>query len=71
MADPLNCLRCQTPMEPGFVADRTYGGWVEAQWSQGKPDAHWWGLAKPADAIKVTTMRCPRCGTLESIAPPS
>jgi hypothetical protein len=26
MVDSVDCPRCHTPMEPGFIADRTYGG---------------------------------------------
>jgi len=68
MADPINCLRCQTPMEPGYVLDREYGGWTEERWSPGEVRPHWWGIAKPKTALPVTTMRCPRCGALESYA---
>ena len=28
MNEPIECLRCHTPMEPGFVADNTYGGYA-------------------------------------------
>jgi hypothetical protein len=71
MAASVDCLRCHTPMEPGFIADRTYGGWLEEQWSPGQPQPHWWGLEKPKGAIPVVTMRCPRCGALESFAAPA
>ncbi|HEX5178530.1 MAG TPA: hypothetical protein VFW04_04320 [Gemmatimonadaceae bacterium] len=71
MDAPIECLRCHTPMEPGFVADRTYGGWVEERWAPGRPDLHWWGMAEPTGRLPVTTLRCPRCGALESFAPPA
>jgi hypothetical protein len=58
-------------MEPGFIADRAYGGWEEEKWSPGRPDIHWWGMNKPKAPLRVTTMRCPRCGALESFAPPA
>ena len=68
MTDPINCLRCQALMEPGYVLDRSYGGWTEGKWSPGEPQSHWWGIEKPQTAVPVTTMRCPRCGALESYA---
>ena len=71
MDGPIECLRCRTPMEPGFIADRTYGGWVEEEWAPGRPELHWWGMSKPKDRLAVKTMRCPRCGALESFAPPA
>jgi hypothetical protein len=71
MPEKIDCLRCHTPMEEGFVADQAYGGWVEERWSAGRPDMHWWGMERPKDRIPVTTMRCPRCGALESFARPA
>ena len=71
MDTAVECLRCHTPMEPGFIADRAYGGWVEEQWAAGRPALHWWGMEKPRAGLPVTTMRCPRCGALESFAPPA
>jgi hypothetical protein len=71
MDAPIQCLRCHTPMEPGFIADRTYGGWVEEKWAPGRPKLHWWGMEKPEAPLPVTIMRCPRCGALESFAPPA
>ena len=58
-------------MEPGYILDETYGGWKEELWSPGEPQLHWWGIGKPKRAIPLTTMRCPRCGALESYAPPT
>ena len=68
MADRLECLRCHTPMESGYVLDQKYGGWSEEKWSPGEKQQHWWGLDRPPDAIPVITMRCPKCGALESYA---
>lgn len=70
----LNCLRCQTPMESGVILDREHGGWREPSWSPGQARSHWWGIENPKTSIPVTTMRCPKCGALESFAqvtPPS
>jgi hypothetical protein len=71
MAESHECLRCHTPLEPGFIADRTYGGFDEERWSPGQPQTHWWGLEKPKDTLPVSAMRCPRCGMLELVAPPA
>jgi hypothetical protein len=71
MTDSVECLRCHVPMETGFIADRTYGKWVEEKWSPGEPQLHWWGLEKSEGAMPVITLRCPRCGVLESYARPA
>jgi len=72
MLDDIDCLRCGTRMEEGLIADQTYGGLAEERWSAGTPEHHWYGLKVSADkAIPVTVMRCPKCGALESFAPPS
>jgi hypothetical protein len=71
MAEQTDCLRCHVPMEAGFVADRTYGGWVETQWAPGLPEPHWGGMATPKSRIPVVTLRCPKCGALESFARPA
>lgn len=72
MMDPLPCLRCQTPMEAGFIADNTYGGNVQEKWAPGEPTVSiWTGLkTKKKEMIPVVTMRCPKCGALESYARP-
>lgn len=71
MAFAVDCLRCHTPMEAGYILDRQYGGWTEENWSPGEAQLHWWGIEKPKQRIAVITMRCPRCGMLESYAPPA
>jgi hypothetical protein len=69
MPTNVECIRCKAQMEPGFIADRGYGDWSQPKWSAGPPQRRWWGLkAPPKDAIPVITMRCPRCGVLESYA---
>jgi len=64
----VDCLRCRTPMEPGYVLDRKYGGWTGEHWSPGEAQLHWWGAEKPKASLPVVTLRCPRCGMLESHA---
>jgi hypothetical protein len=58
-------------MEPGYVLDRQYGGYTEERWSSGELQPHWWGAVPAKHALPVTTMRCPKCGALESYARPS
>jgi hypothetical protein len=71
MSNPIECLRCHTTMESGFIADRTNGSWTQEKWSPGQAVLHWWGMEKPEGGVPVTTMRCPRCGVLESFARPA
>ena len=72
MSEKIECLRCHTAMEPGFIADFTYGGRVQEQWGPGAPEvSRWTGLkTEKQKLVPVTTMRCPRCGALESYALP-
>ena len=69
MAVTVDCLRCRTPMKPGYILDRKYGGYTDEQWSPGQAQVHWWGAEKPKGSISVISMRRPRCGMLESYAP--
>ena len=72
MREAVECLRCRTPMEPGFVADRAYGSDRQEQWSAGEPQQIWGGVEVDRKAaLPVTTMRCPSCGALESYARPA
>lgn len=68
MTDRIECLRCHISMEPGYVLDNTHGGWTQEKWSPGEVQQRWWGIAQPKGALPVTTMRCPKCGALESYA---
>jgi hypothetical protein len=58
-------------MEAGYVLDRKYGGYQEERWNPGDLQPHWWGVARSKSALPVVTMRCPKCGALESYAPAS
>jgi hypothetical protein len=31
------CPKCNSSMEEGFIVDDTYGGRVQSQWAEGKP----------------------------------
>ena len=72
-----NCLRCRTAMEGGFLLDRGHGNSQnQAEWVEGEPEQRKiFGLpaglkTSKDDILKVVTYRCPRCGMLESYAPP-
>ena len=73
MPEPIKCLRCQTAMEPGYIADNTHGGNLQEAWSAGEPKASFWTGLKVdrKHAIPVVTLRCPSCGMLESYAHPA
>lgn len=67
----LECLRCKSPMEEGFIVDHGHGNAMqEQQWVEGEVVKSFWrGLqTKGRDVHKVTTYRCTRCGYLESYA---
>ena len=57
-------------MEPGFLVDHTYGAVEKSEWASGEPRYSKWSGMKMAgrQLYEVTTMRCMRCGLLESYA---
>jgi hypothetical protein len=59
-------------MEPGYVADITQAGYMQENWYPGEPKPGFWvGLkVKKEQLVPVTTLRCPKCGYLESYAIP-
>ncbi len=68
----IECLRCRTPMDPGLIVDATYGAVLQEQWVAGTPETSFWHGLKidKHDLVPVITMRCPKCGALESYARP-
>jgi len=72
MNEPLECIRCHTPMEPGYVPDNVYSGFQQQFWAPGHPIRSFWkGLKmKKEEILPVATFRCPKCGYLESYARP-
>jgi hypothetical protein len=72
MSEAVECIRCHTQMESGWVPDNTHGGLQRQNWSPGGPQPSFWtGLKLEKDqVIPVTTFRCPKCGYLESHAIP-
>lgn len=70
MNEPVECLRCRTQMEVGFLPDGNHSGFQQQNWSPGEPTPSFWmGLKLEADSlVAVKTLRCPKCGYLESYA---
>ncbi|WP_309661664.1 PF20097 family protein [Sphingomonas sp.] len=73
MSEPtrsLNCPRCSSAMEPGYIIDVAYGTRAVPKWVAGLPQKSiWTGLkVRGLDQIDVATYRCRRCGYLESYA---
>ena len=60
-------------MEPGFLIDKgDHSMPSQQQWAEGIAERSFWsGLKlKGREKILVVTFRCPRCGLLQSFAPP-
>ena len=70
MNQAVQCLRCHTQMELGYVPDMKEGGFSQQNWHPGQPKKSFWtGLKMNRDQlVPVTTFRCPKCGYLESYA---
>lgn len=67
----IDCLRCKTTMEMGFVVDHGHGNALQEQeWIEGDVVKSFWvGIqTKGRQKRNVRTYRCPRCGYLESYA---
>jgi uncharacterized protein DUF6487 len=66
-----SCPKCNGTMQRGFVLDNAdQGAYKQARWVPGEPEKSFWtGLKVPKDAsIPIVTLRCDRCGYLESYA---
>jgi len=72
MSNAVECIRCHAQMEAGFVADLGEYGFTEQKWCPGEPTKSFWtGLKMGKEkVIPVRTLRCPKCGYLESYAFP-
>ena len=66
----LNCPKCAGEMEEGFIADHGYGNVRSSDWVEGAPVKSFWSGTRINDKkqYRVRTMRCVRCGYLESYA---
>ncbi len=65
-----NCPKCNEKMEEGFIVDHTSNVNVPSNWIEGKPVKSFWGGTKISDKknYQIKTLRCVRCGFLESYA---
>jgi hypothetical protein len=72
MSKAVECIGCHAQMEPGYVADSSQRGYSQQNWQPGEPTKSFWtGLKVEADQlVPVKTLRCPKCGYLESYALP-
>jgi predicted Zn-ribbon and HTH transcriptional regulator len=71
--EPLRCMKCETQMEEGFVLDNAHAARLQSEWVQGAPEEGWFGNVKLKGRLQlsIATFRCPKCGYLESYAPPA
>ena len=67
------CVKCGGEMEEGFVLDNTSRARLQSEWVEGAPErSRWTGVRlKGKEQLPIVTFRCPRCGYLESYAPPA
>ena len=69
MNSRIECLRCRTVMEPGFILDRGHGNAAAnvTTWFSGLPDRNWWGGIRTKGLEKVPLARhlCKKCGYVE------
>lgn len=70
MPQSKQCPKCGGSMAEGFVLDKAHGSVGVSRWVEGAPETSvWTGLklgGRPQMAI--STLRCGRCGFLESYA---
>jgi hypothetical protein len=66
----LNCPKCNSEMDEGFIVDHGYGVIKPSDWVEGEPVKSFWTGTKISGKKQyaVRTMRCVRCGFLESYA---
>jgi len=67
----VRCPRCDGDMEEGFIQDLADANWAYApKWISGPIEKGFLGNTKTRgrEAIPVVTLRCVKCGRLESFA---
>ena len=66
----IQCVKCNTTMEPGYIPDRNMGWYDPRKWFPGDLSlTSLKGVAKnKATPIPVISHRCPNCGYIESYA---
>ena len=66
-----HCPKCNGSMAEGFIVDQgDYGATYVSAFQAGEPRKNFFGMLKQnkAEQFKVSTLRCGRCGYLESYA---
>ena len=64
-----DCPKCGGSMDEGFMTDVGYGAVEVAKWQGGPPQKSFWtGIKTGEPQIEISTLRCNRCGFLESYA---
>lgn len=61
MTHQIDCVRCHTRMEAGFIPDLGEG-MRQQQWAPGLPKPSFWTglkIEKPEEVLSVVTYRCP------------
>lgn len=73
MPSSTKCPKCSGEMEEGFVLDKSQNMNLQSTWVEGPPSSSFWtGLKmRGRERLPVTTMRCVKCGFLESYAEPT
>ena len=69
-----DCLRCKSPMEEGFLAERGRASYRQPRWCAGQPEPTVLGSGdmprrQYSRGTRISAFRCPKCGYLESYAP--
>jgi hypothetical protein len=69
------CMRCDGQLERGFLIDKGDSDVTrQAMWASGEPSTSFWSLSavkSGSTMLPVTTLRCIKCGRLESFANPA
>ena len=70
MTQTVECLHCKVVMEEGLIVDASYTNFVRQKWMAGQPEQKLLGGLKVDrdQLIPVKTLRCPKCGYMESYA---
>lgn len=67
-----SCPRCNGRFQDGFLLDlQHHNSSGQTSWVEGVPEKSWFGTLKIKGRARlpVKTLRCERCGYLESYAP--
>jgi hypothetical protein len=70
----INCRRCDTAMEQGYMPDTSRKMVYQTQWFRGAPEVRMWrgqeyGIVDKKDGLSIVVYRCPACGATVLKAP--